>query len=172
MPAALRFMHFDHINWNLAFFKTDYKNRSFGHLLINFNRIWAIHISLFWFYTAYNTVNAPTIYQLKQGHSSALTSSATALGVRLQQFSYITTTWNNTFHLAHRLLFLLVTLALTAGPTFYITIVENQPGGSGSLALILGIALFFLSQRKYLLSHTSSLIMARHSQPSHFLCAF
>jgi 1,3-beta-glucan synthase len=41
--------------------------------------------------------------------------------------------------------FLLVTLALTAGLTFYIAIVENQLGGGGSLALILGIARFFIS---------------------------
>jgi 1,3-beta-glucan synthase len=48
-------------------------------------------------------------------------------------------------HLTRRVLFLLVTLALTAGPTFYIAIVENQPSGSGSLALILGFAQFFIS---------------------------
>ena len=145
-------MRFDRIDWNRAFFKTYYEKRSFGHLLVNFNRIWVIHISLFWFYTSYN---APTIYQPKRGHSAALTWSATALGgavatvimilATLAEFSYIPTTWNNTSHLTRRLLFLLVTLALTAGPTFYIAIVENQPSGGGSLALILGIAQFFIS---------------------------
>jgi 1,3-beta-glucan synthase len=152
IPPAQRFMRFDRIDWNRAFFKTYYEKRSFGHLLVNFNRIWVIHVSLFWFYTAYN---APTIYQPKRGHSSALTWSATALGgavatmimilATLAEFSYIPTTWNNTSHLTRRLLFLLVTLALTAGPTFYIAIVENQASGGGSLALILGIAQFFIS---------------------------
>ena len=122
------------------------------HLLVNFNRIWVIHILLFWFYTAYN---APTIYQPKRGHSSALTWSATVLGgavatvivilATLVEFSYIPNTWNNTSHLTHRLLFLLVTLALTADPTVYIAIVENQGSGSESVALILGIAQFFIS---------------------------
>ena len=145
-------MRFDRIDWNRAFFKTYYEKRSFGHLLVNFNRIWVIHISLFWFYTAYN---APTIYQPKRGHSAALTWSATALGgavatiimilATLAEFSYIPTTWNNTSHLTRRLLFLFVTLGLTAGPTFYIAIVENQSSGGGSLALILGIAQFFIS---------------------------
>ena len=55
----------------------------------------------------------------------------------LAEFPYIPTT--------HRLLFLLVTLALMGGPTFYIAIVGNQAGGGGSLALILGIAQFFIS---------------------------
>ncbi|KAH9986950.1 hypothetical protein BJV77DRAFT_964985 [Russula vinacea] len=44
----------------------------------------------------------------------------------LAEFSYIPTTWNSTSNLTHWLLFLLVTLALTGGPTFYIAIVENQ----------------------------------------------
>ena len=44
----------------------------------------------------------------------------------LAEFSYIPTTWNSTSNLTHRLLFLLVTLTLTGGPTFYIAIVENQ----------------------------------------------
>ena len=121
IPPAQRFMRFDCIDWNRAFFKTYYEKRSFRHLLVNFNRIWVIHISLFWFYTAYN---APTIYQPKRGHSSALTWSATALGgavatiimilATLAEFSYIPTTWNNTSRLTRRLLFLLVTQALSA----------------------------------------------------------
>ena len=86
---------------------------------------------------------------------SPLTWSATALSsvistvimilATLVEFSYIPTTWNNTSHLTRRLFFLLVTLALTAGPTVYIAIVENQGSGSGSLALLLGIAQFFIS---------------------------
>ena len=74
--------------------------------------------------------------------------SATALGgavatiimiaATLAEFSYIPTTWNNTSHLTRRLIFLVITLALTAGPTFYIAIAESSSPG-GSLALILGI---------------------------------
>ena len=63
----------------------------------------------------------------------------------LAEISYIPLTWNNTSHLACHLLFLLVTLALTAGPTVYIVIAENQSGGGGSLPLILSIAQFFIS---------------------------
>jgi 1,3-beta-glucan synthase len=42
------------------------------------------------------------------------------------------------------LVFLLVTLGLTCGPTFYVAIAEHS-GGGGSLALILGIVQFFIS---------------------------
>ena len=52
-------MRFSQIDWNRVFFKTYYEKRSFGHLLVNFNRIWVIHVAMYWFYTAYNS---PTIY--------------------------------------------------------------------------------------------------------------
>ncbi|KAI0034779.1 1,3-beta-glucan synthase [Vararia minispora EC-137] len=152
IPPAQRFMRFDRIDWNRVFFKTYYEKRSFGHLLVNFNRIWIAHISVYWFYTSFNS---PRVYQTARGNSTALTWSVTALGgavattimlaATLWEFSYIPTTWNNTSHLTRRLLFLLVTLGLTAGPTVYIAIVENSSSAGGQLALILGIVQFFIS---------------------------
>ena len=53
----------------------------------------------------------------------------------LAEFSYIPTTLNNTSQLTCRLIYLFLTLSLTAGLTFYIAIVE-QNVMSGSLALI------------------------------------
>ena len=152
LPPSQRFMRFDRIDWNRAFFKTYYEKRSIGHLIVNFNRIWVIHIAMYYFYTAFNS---PTIYQPKGGPSSAaMTWSATALGgavatvimilATLAEFAYIPTTWNNTSHLTRRLIFLLVTLGLTCGPTFYIAIVVHNNTG-GPLALILGIVQFFIS---------------------------
>jgi len=72
-------MKFDKIDWGRAFFKTYLEKRSFLHLLVNFNRIWVSHISMFWFYTAYNS---PTIYSPKNSTSPerAMTWSVTALG--------------------------------------------------------------------------------------------
>ncbi|KAK7062827.1 1,3-beta-D-glucan synthase [Paramarasmius palmivorus] len=151
LPPAQRFMKFDRIDWNRAFFKTYYEKRSFGHLLVNFNRIWVIHISMYWFYTAYNS---PAVYAVNGQSTPAMTWSATALGgavatiimilATLMEFSYIPTTWNNTSHLTRRLLFLLVTLGLTCGPTVYVAIVVRN-GDDGQLALILGIVQFFIS---------------------------
>lgn len=142
-------MQFERIDWNRAFYKTYYEKRSWGHLLVNFNRIWVIHIAMYFFYTAYNS---PAIYNGSK--SAAMRWSATALGgavasvimiaATLAEFSYIPTTWNNTSHLTRRLLFLFVTLGLTGAPTIYVAIAEsNSPGGS--LALILGIVQFFIS---------------------------
>lgn len=144
-------MKFNQVDWNRAFFKTYYEKRSFGHLLVNFNRIWVIHIAMYYFYTSFNS---PSIYQTNPP-SRALTWSVTALGgavatiimifATLAEFSYIPTTWNNSSHLTRRLVFLLITLGLTCGPTFYVAIAENSSSRGGSLPLILGIVQFFIS---------------------------
>ena len=139
-------MKFDRIDWNRVFFKTYYEKRSFGHLLVNFNRIWVIHIAMYWFYTAYNS---PTVYNGFK--STPLRWSATALGgavatvimiaATLAEFSYIPTTWNNASHLTSRLVFLLIVLALTGGPTFYIAIVDGS-ANQGNIPLIISIVQF------------------------------
>jgi 1,3-beta-glucan synthase len=54
VPPAQRYMKFDKIEWPRVFMKTYYETRSFLHLLVNFNRIWVLHISFYWYYTAYN----------------------------------------------------------------------------------------------------------------------
>jgi 1,3-beta-glucan synthase len=146
-------MKFSHIDWDKVFFKTYYEKRSVAHLLVNFNRIWIIHVSLYYFYTSFNS---PRVYAPanKVTPSQEMTWSAVALGgavstlimisATLAEFSYIPTTWNNASHLTTRLIFLLVILALTAGPTFYIATVDQLPAKS-QIPLIVGIVQFFIS---------------------------
>ncbi|KAG8940078.1 1,3-beta-D-glucan synthase [Tulasnella sp. 424] len=154
IPPSQRFMYFDKIDWSRAFFKTYKEKRTFLQLLVHFNRIWVIHVSIFWFYTAYNS---PRVYRRADNNDEptvAMQWSATALGgavatlimiaTTLAEFSFIPTTWNNTSHLVRRLIFLLVTLALTAGPTVYIALYEN-PKQESKLPVILGIVQFSIS---------------------------
>ncbi|KAJ7121002.1 glycosyltransferase family 48 protein [Mycena epipterygia] len=151
IAPAQRFTRFDRIDWNRAFFKTYYEKRSVGHLLVNFNRVWVIHISIYFFYTAYNS---PSIYTINGKNVPAMQWSAVALGggvatlimilATIAEFSYIPTTWNNTSHLTRRLLFLTVILALTCGPTFYVAIVVSQ-GTDGTVTRIIAMVQFFVS---------------------------
>ncbi|KAJ8521649.1 hypothetical protein ONZ45_g1723 [Pleurotus djamor] len=152
-PPPQRFMKLMKVDWNRVFFKTYFEKRSLAHLLVNFNRIWILHIAVFFFFTAFNS---PKVYAPRnQAEPSAPMSwSATALGgavasgimvlATIAEFSYIPTTWNNASHLTTRLIFLLVILALTAGPTFYIAMVDGRPG-QGNIPLIIGIVQFFVS---------------------------
>lgn len=122
-------------------------------MLVNFNRIWILHVSVYWFFTAFNS---PRVYapKNKTSPSAAMTWSATALGGAVStlimiaattaEFSYIPTSWNNASHLTTRLMFLLIVLALTGGPTVYIALVDGRTN-NGNIPLILGIVQFFIS---------------------------
>ncbi|KAF8914288.1 1,3-beta-glucan synthase component-domain-containing protein [Gymnopilus junonius] len=77
LPPAQRFMKFDRIDWNRAFFKTYSKKRSIGHFLVNFNCIWVIHIAMYYFYTSFNS---PSVYRVQGRSLPATTWSAVALG--------------------------------------------------------------------------------------------
>ncbi|KDQ60838.1 glycosyltransferase family 48 protein [Jaapia argillacea MUCL 33604] len=148
-----RFMKLCRIDWNRVFFKTYFEKRSIAHLIVNFNRIFILHIAVYWFYTAFNS---PKVYapKHKQFPSAPMTWSATALGgavattimilATLAEYTYIPTTWHNASHLSTRLLFLLVVLALTAGPTVYIAKVDDLPAQT-QIPLIIGITQFFVS---------------------------
>lgn len=140
-------MRFDQIDWNRAFFKTYIEKRTFLQLLVHFNRIWVIHISVFWFYTAWNS---PSIYSRSDFGNQApvpMRLSVTALGgavatiimiaATMAEFMFIPTTWNNTSHLSRRLLFLLVILGIMIAPTIYIATALN-PHSSSQVPLILG----------------------------------
>lgn len=155
ISPAKRYMNLRRVDWNKVFFKTYKEKRSTAHLLVNFNRIWILHVAIYWFYTAFNS---PKVYAPpnSQFPSPAMTWSATALGgavatlimlfATLAEFMYIPTTWNNASHLTTRFIFLLVILALTGGPTVYIAYVENRPTPTTSqIPVIIGIVQFFIS---------------------------
>lgn len=146
-------MKFGKIDWNKVFFKTYFEKRSIAHLLVNFNRIWILHVAVFWFYTAFNSskVYAP---KNRAFPSAAMHWSVTALGgavatlimiaATIAEFSYIPTTWNNASHLTTRIIFLLIVLALTAGPTVYVYSVDNRPAPS-NIPLIIALVQLFVS---------------------------
>ncbi|KAI5450042.1 1,3-beta-D-glucan synthase [Naganishia albida] len=150
ISPAQRFMKFDKIDWSRAFFKTYLEKRSFLHLLVNFNRIWVMHIAVFWIYTAWNS---PSIYAQKNTTTATrpMIFSMSALGgavaclimiiATLAEFSYIPTTWNNTSHLMRRLVFLLVILAITGGPSIYIAFFEQ----SSNVSLIISVVQFAIA---------------------------
>ncbi|KAH0140191.1 1,3-beta-glucan synthase catalytic subunit FksP, partial [Aureobasidium melanogenum] len=59
LPPAERYERLQDVIWKKCFFKTFKETRSWFHNLVNFNRIWVIHVTAYWFYTAYNS---PTLY--------------------------------------------------------------------------------------------------------------
>lgn len=66
------------------------------------------------------------------------------IGATIAEFLYIPTTWHNAGHLTTRLMFLLVILALTAGPTVYIALVDGRPF-QNQIPLIVAVVQFGIS---------------------------
>ncbi|PKI84809.1 1,3-beta-glucan synthase [Malassezia vespertilionis] len=127
VPPQQRFMKFDKIDWSHVFFKTYKETRSFLHLLVNFNRIWIFHISLYWYFVAYNS---PKAYEPNRQPSYPEQLSASALGGAVSSFImmlatfvellYIPTSWNNSSHLFTRLVIVGICLGVTIAPAVYI----------------------------------------------------
>lgn len=156
LPPAERFMQLKNVAWKKVFFKTYKESRSWGHLLVNFNRIWVLHITTFWFYTSFN---APTLYtanyqqQLNNPPNASAQWSAVALGgtvasllmvvATLCEWAYVPRRWAGAQHLTKRLLFLIVILCINAGPSVYIFVVKG--GQTSSFALPLAIVQFFIA---------------------------
>ncbi|KEY64754.1 hypothetical protein S7711_05404 [Stachybotrys chartarum IBT 7711] len=129
VPPAERYMKLKEVNWKKCFFKTYKESRSWFHLLINFNRIWIIHLSMFWFYTS---LNAPTLMvpdyeqEVNQlptvarqysfaGFGGAIAALIQVLATLLE-WAYVPRRWAGAQHLTKRLLFLLVVLVLNIAP--------------------------------------------------------
>ncbi|KAF2835939.1 glycosyltransferase family 48 protein [Patellaria atrata CBS 101060] len=154
LPPAERFEKLKDVAWKKVFFKTYKETRSWFHMLVNFNRIWVIHIGSYWFYVAYN---AQPLYtqnyqqQLNNKPNRAATWSAVALGgtlatlimifATLAEWAYVPRKWTGAQHLTKRLLFLLAVFAVNLGPSIYIFAVSQ----TSQIAIILGIVQFFVA---------------------------
>lgn len=154
LPTSDRYQKLKEVVWKKAFFKTYKETRSWFHMLVNFNRIWVIHVTVFWFYTSYN---AYTLYtknyqqELNQSPNAAAHWSAVGLGgavaslimvgATVCEWFYVPRRWAGAQHLTKRLLFLLVIFAINLGPSVYVFFIDQ----TGAIALILGIVQFFVA---------------------------
>lgn len=154
LPPAERYERLKDVVWKKAFFKTYKENRSWLHAIVNFNRIWVIHVGAFWFYAA---KNSPTLYmsnyrqQENNQPPAAAQWSAPALAgaivtlinivATLCEWMYVPRRWAGAQHLTKRLLFLLVIFVINLAPSVYIFFISQ----TSQIALILGIVQFFIA---------------------------
>ncbi|KAF2641281.1 beta-1,3-glucan synthase-like protein [Massarina eburnea CBS 473.64] len=156
LPPAERYAKLKDVVWKKVFFKTYYERRSWFHMIVNFNRIWIIHLTTFWMYTAYNSKPIYTKgyeQQLDQQPPLAATLSAVGLGgtvasliqvfATLAEWAYVPRKWAGAQHLTKRLLFLLTVLVVNAGPAVYIFIVASDQ--DSLIPKILGIVQFIIA---------------------------
>jgi len=162
VPPAERYLKLKDVNWKKCFFKTYKETRSWFHLLVNFNRIWIIHLTMFWFYTAHNS---PTLLvknyeqQVNQSPPASAQWSIVGFGgaigplinilATLAEWAYVPRRWAGAQHLTRRLLFLIVIFVINLGLGVYVFMPEKDDQAfldkqNGTVAKALGITQFFV----------------------------
>jgi 1,3-beta-glucan synthase len=154
VPASQRFFKLNQVEWKKVFFKTYKEKRSWFHMATNFNRIWIIHIGMFWYFTSWNS---PTLlqanYNQREEPNPEPASQWTAAGLAgaivtlimiiatFAEWAYVPRQFAGSQPLGRRLVILLILFAINVAPAVYILGINNQ----GSIALTIGIVHFFIS---------------------------
>ncbi|KAF2011689.1 glycosyltransferase family 48 protein [Aaosphaeria arxii CBS 175.79] len=156
LPPAERYNKLKDVVWKKVFFKTYYERRSWFHMLVNFNRIWVIHVTSFWFYTSYNsqpiyTKNYEQQFDNKPPKAAIL--SAVALGgsiasllmvlATITEWLYVPRKWAGAQHLTKRLLFLILVFAINLAPSVYIFFIATDQ--KSKISEILGVVQFIIA---------------------------
>lgn len=127
---AERYLQFKDVDWKKSFFKTYKETRSWSHLIVNFNRIWILHLTMFWFYTA---ANSPTLVvgskyeqQVNQKPAKAKAMSIVGFGgavasliqvvATVMEWFYVPRRWPGAQKLMVRLFALLGVLVMNVAP--------------------------------------------------------
>jgi len=154
LPPAERFERLQDVIWTKAFFKTYKETRSWFHMITNFNRIWVIHVVVYWFYTSHNSPTLYTAnYQQQVNNQPHVGASWSAVGLggtlaciiqilaTLAEWMYVPRRWAGAQHLTRRLLLLIGMFVINIAPAVYIFGVDSK----GKIAVILGVVQFLIA---------------------------
>lgn len=152
-----RYSHLNRIAWDKVFYKTFKETRSWSHVLCNFNRIWIIHMSMFWYYTSFN---APSFYTFRYNPSrdnqpivsARLTVMSIAGGIAgiiclvssLFEWYFVPRLYAGSEPIFKRICFLILLIALNIGPSIYFlgfTLLNHE----SSISLLVTSAQFITS---------------------------
>jgi 1,3-beta-glucan synthase len=156
LPPPERFERLKDVLWKKAFFKTYKETRSWFHMLVNFNRIWVIHVVVYWFYTSHNSPTLYTVnYQQQRNNQPPVAQQWSVVGfggtlacliqilATLAEWLYVPRRWAGAQHLTKRLLLLIAMFLVNLAPGVIVF------GGFGQektkVGLILGVVQFLLA---------------------------
>ena len=152
-----RFLYLNQVNWNVSVSKTYYESRSWLHVLIDFNRVWNIHLGVFWYYTC---LNCPTLYTerylITADNQPSMVATLASLSIAgsivsflnlfalILELVFVPRKFAGALPILSRLIFVSTCAILTTFPTIYIF---HFTGTSDSSPLTYGIAVsqFILS---------------------------
>ncbi|ANZ74843.1 BA75_01628T0 [Komagataella pastoris] len=133
LPAYEWYSKLGEVKWEKVFYKTYKENRSWWHLATNFNRIWVIHLCMFWYYTCFNsgTLYTKDYSQLlnNQPTPAAVLSSCSLAGVIaclvqiiavFCEWTFLPATWFYTKTIILKLLLMFFLFCINLAPSVYI----------------------------------------------------
>ncbi|GMM28013.1 hypothetical protein DAMA08_007290 [Martiniozyma asiatica (nom. inval.)] len=128
-----RYTKLGEIKWDKIFYKTYKENRSWWHLATNFNRIWIIHLNVFWYYSSFN---APSLYTFEYNYllnnqptamaRLSVVSLGSTIGCIIQFLAilfesvFVPKNWPGRRSIFWRLLCLFFVTAINFGPSIWI----------------------------------------------------
>ncbi|CAN3377239.1 hypothetical protein DIURU_003510 [Diutina rugosa] len=132
IPQPERYLRLGEVEWNNVFFKTYKEIRTWLHFVTNFNRIWIIHGTIYWMYTAYNSPAVYTKNYIQTVNNQPLASSRWAsaaiggvlasviqIAATLFEWMFVPRKWAGAQHLTRRMMFLIGILILNLVPVVY-----------------------------------------------------
>lgn len=157
VPAGQRYSKLKEVEWKKVFFKTYKETRSWWHMVTNFNRIWVIHVSFFWLFTALNSptlyLNEPFVHELNTkphraawwsvGGLAGTVASLIMIAGTIAEWAYVPRQWAGAQHLTKRLFFLILILVINIAPAVYVFLIDGNKGRK--IATILGTVQFFVA---------------------------
>ncbi|ODV76843.1 glycosyltransferase family 48 protein [Suhomyces tanzawaensis NRRL Y-17324] len=130
---SVRFSKLDQINWNKFFRKTYWEHRTWIHALTNFSRVWVIHVSMFWYFTAFNSSviytpnyditkdNMPPVQvRLSVVSLGGTIASLLTMASMIFEMVYVSRKWLGSRPVFRRLFLVFIILMLNLSPSVYI----------------------------------------------------
>lgn len=136
LPPHERYNALKNVDWEKTFKKTYLEKRTWMHASINFSRVWVIHIVTFWYYIM---ANAYSLYlngdkEIAKDEVSVQISIVALGGVvacllvltgSCAELAYLPTSWHNSKYILRRIGFLVLLMAINAGPSYYCIIMDR-----------------------------------------------
>lgn len=152
-----RYLYLNQINWEKSVHKTYFETRSWFHVLLDFNRVWNIHLGVFWYYTCFN---CPTLYTHRYlitadnqppllatltllSLAGPIVSSVNLLSLTLE-FFFVPRSFPGALPIFSRFVFVLFCIIITALPTIYVHHITGTLDTS-PLTYTIAVAQFMIS---------------------------
>ncbi|CCC72055.1 hypothetical protein NCAS_0J00760 [Naumovozyma castellii] len=155
VPTEERYLKLGDVVWDDVFFKTYKESRSWFHMITNFNRIWIMHVSIYWMYVAYS---APALYThnyqqtLNNQPLAAYRWATAALGgsvacliqliATICEWSFVPRKWAGAQHLSRRFWFLCGIFAINLGPIIFVFAYDKDTVYSTATHVVAAVMFF------------------------------